>query len=87
MRMRSLSQRELRNQSAQVLRDVAAGESFLVTNDGVPVAKLVPVDNPEPGLRISKPATGSFESWRTLPRYKRSSSVQEILDDLRADRF
>jgi len=85
--MRTLSQRELRNQSAQVLRDVAAGESFLVTNDGVPVAKLVPVESQEPGLPVSKPATGSFDSWLTLPRFKSSSTVDEILDDLRADRI
>ena len=41
--MREISQRELRNQSGDVLRRVAAGESFVVTNNGVPTALLTPV--------------------------------------------
>lgn len=39
----TISQRQLRNQSGEVLRRVAAGESFLVANDGVPTAVLSPV--------------------------------------------
>ena len=38
-----ISQRELRNDSGQVLRDVADGESFIVTRNGVPTARLIPL--------------------------------------------
>lgn len=38
--MRTISQRELRNFSGQVLRDLAAGEELLVTSNGDPVGVL-----------------------------------------------
>ena len=40
---RTITQRELRNDSARVLREVQAGETLLVTRNGVPVAELRPV--------------------------------------------
>lgn len=40
---RTITQRELRNQSAAVLRDVAAGQVIVVTRNGTPVAELRPV--------------------------------------------
>lgn len=40
--MHTVSQREMRNNSGELLRRVAAGESVLVTNNGVPAAVLVP---------------------------------------------
>jgi len=40
--MDSVSQREMRNNSGELLRRVAEGESVLVTNNGVPAAVLVP---------------------------------------------
>lgn len=38
-----IAQRDLRNDSADVLRRVEAGEEFIVTRNGTPVAMLVPV--------------------------------------------
>ena len=40
--MESVSQREMRNNSGELLRRVSEGESVLVTNNGVPAAVLVP---------------------------------------------
>lgn len=40
-----ISHREMRNNSAEVLRRVAAGESLIVTNNGRPVAELSPVEH------------------------------------------
>lgn len=40
---REISQRELRNESGDVMRALDAGESFTVTRNGVPVGELVPV--------------------------------------------
>jgi prevent-host-death family protein len=40
---RVISQRELRNQSAAVLREVEAGRTIVVTRNGTPVAELRPV--------------------------------------------
>lgn len=40
---KSISQRELRNDSAAVLREVQAGQTIIVTRNGMPVAELRPV--------------------------------------------
>lgn len=40
---RIITQRELRNDSAAVLRDVQAGLTITVTRNGMPVAELRPV--------------------------------------------
>lgn len=40
--MSTISHREMRNNSAEILRRVEAGESFVVTNHGEAVAELIP---------------------------------------------
>lgn len=41
--METITHREMRNRSADVLRRVEAGESLQVSNNGRPVAVIVPV--------------------------------------------
>jgi len=41
--IKTINQRELRNDSAAVLRDVQAGRTIVVTRSGVPVAELRPI--------------------------------------------
>ena len=43
---RTISQRELRNNSAQIMRDLESGESFVLTNNGRAIARVVPIDEP-----------------------------------------
>jgi prevent-host-death family protein len=43
---RTISQRELRNDSAAVLREVEAGEVIVIARRGTPVAELRPVQKP-----------------------------------------
>ncbi len=38
----SIPQRELRNDSARILREVQAGREFVITVRGTPVARLMP---------------------------------------------
>lgn len=40
---RQIAQRQLRNQNAAVVAAVIAGESFVVTRSGTPVAELRPI--------------------------------------------
>lgn len=40
---REITQRELRNQSGDIMRALDHGESFVVTRNGVPVGELHPV--------------------------------------------
>lgn len=55
---RTIHQRELRNESGAVLRAVQAGETFVVTRNGVPVAELRPLARPEfvPRARVATAA-------------------------------
>ncbi len=40
---KTIAQRELRNDNARVVDAVAAGESFVITRNGIPVAELRPI--------------------------------------------
>lgn len=81
--VKSISQRELRNDNAEVVRGVEAGESYVVTRRGVPVARLVPVDAPD--LRCERPAR-TRPTWSMRSRVRASASSQSVLDDLRGQR-
>lgn len=43
---RTIAQRELRNDNARVIDEVASGQTFVVTRHGIPVAELRPVQQP-----------------------------------------
>lgn len=60
---RTITQRELRNDSGAVLRDVQAGQTIIVTRNGVPVAELRPV----PPRRFV-PRTVIAEAAKRAPR-------------------
>jgi prevent-host-death family protein len=59
--MTDVSVRDLRNQGGRVLDRVLAGERFVVTRDGTPVAELRPL----PGRTID--AATILSRWRHLP--------------------
>lgn len=40
---REITQRELRNESGEIMRQLDEGESFIVTRNGVPVGELSPL--------------------------------------------
>ena len=40
---REITQRELRNQSGEIMRELDEGGSFIVTRNGVPVGELTPL--------------------------------------------
>lgn len=40
---REITQRELRNDSGAIMRSVERGESFTITRNGTPVARLIPL--------------------------------------------
>lgn len=83
----SLSQRELRNESGRVFRAVGEGHSFVLTNRGVPVGRIVPLDAPAPTLTIARPAK-RVGGWAALrpQRTENDRAMTEIIDELREDR-
>jgi antitoxin (DNA-binding transcriptional repressor) of toxin-antitoxin stability system len=40
---RTITQRELRNESGAIMRGLDRGETFIVTRRGVPVGELIPI--------------------------------------------
>ncbi len=59
---REISQRELRNDSGEIMRKLDDGETFIVTRNGVPVGELTP-------LRRHRfvPAEAAVALFRTAP--------------------
>lgn len=80
--MRSISQRELRNDSADVLRQVEAGESLVITRRGTPVAKLVPLaDAAAPVRSARRPVQFAMDELVVS-----SVNSAELLAELRTER-
>ena len=79
-----ISQRELRNDNAEVIRGVERGESYTVTKRGVPVARLSPL-TADSDLRCLRPARRP-QAFQAIPRVKADAPTGAILDDLRGDR-
>lgn len=82
--MRTISQRELRNDNAAVVRGVEAGESYTITRRGVPVARLVPLDDGA-DLRCDRPAK-KRATYTSQQRVKAAKPTADLLGDLRGDR-
>ena len=70
---REISQRVLRNDSAEVLRAVKDGECITVTSNGVPVAELVPLRR---GRFVD--AQAAIEAFAGVP----STDLKALRDDL-----
>lgn len=82
--MSAISQRDLRNDSAEVLRAVEQGQSYTVTRHGVPVASLSPITE-DAGLRCVRPARRRVV-YSDVERITTAVSSEEIMADLRDDR-
>ena len=83
---KTISHRELRNNSAEILRAVAAGESFVVTNHGSAVAVLTPIAAPEYGGLSVQRADRSRKMRDLEPADGRlDETTAESIDFLRAD--
>jgi antitoxin (DNA-binding transcriptional repressor) of toxin-antitoxin stability system len=78
-----LAHRDLRNRSSEILREVASGATFEITNHG----KVVAVLSPPPGSRGLRVRAARVRGrFAELPLVSREESVQDALDDLRGDR-
>jgi prevent-host-death family protein len=75
---RHITQRELRNQSGEIMRALDDGESFVVTRNGVPVGELEPVR-----ARRFVPAGVAIAAFRGAPSVdleKMRSELDDVLD-------
>jgi prevent-host-death family protein len=60
---RTITQRELRNDSGEIMRAVDAGETLVVTRNGVPAAELRPIER----RRFVSTATAQASAQRLAP--------------------
>jgi prevent-host-death family protein len=75
-----IPQRELRNDSGRVLREVRAGQSYVITVDGVPVADLVP--HSRAARRTAVPRDDVLRAFaELLPSSGLRDESNEVVDD------
>lgn len=76
----TIGQRELRNDNAAIIRRVVAGESFVVTRNGVPVADLIPHQARQESRR-RRTLAEIQQRFRQLPPMDREQWRRERLAD------
>lgn len=75
---RTVNQRELRNDSGDIMRAVEAGETVVVTRNGVPMAELRPLRR-----RTTVLTAAVLDEVRHLPRIDAArlrADIDEMLD-------
>lgn len=87
-----ISQRELRNDNADIMRRVEAGEEFTVTRNGRPIARVIPLEDLPEGTRrmtgreidegwARSGFTYDAESWLRDVREAREMLADDRLDE------
>jgi prevent-host-death family protein len=81
-----ITHRELRNESGRILREVQEGQTFIITNNGEPVAAIQPIQsNPLAGLRHDLAKQGARFA-DVAPEEGSTESALEALLFLRGER-
>jgi prevent-host-death family protein len=76
---RRITQRELRNESGEIMRALDRGESFVVTRNGTPVGELVPV---RPRQFVSAGAAAAvFSGAPEVDPARFRDDLDELLDE------
>ncbi len=85
--MKEITHRQMRNDSADVLRRVAAGETILVTNNGQPAAVIGPPPSDVLALLSAqgqlRKALTSPDGLRSIKRRRSNKTTAEIIADVR----
>ncbi|MEX2212098.1 MAG: type II toxin-antitoxin system prevent-host-death family antitoxin [Gaiellaceae bacterium] len=87
--MQSVGIRELKARLSELVERAAEGESIVITERGKPKAQLQPLSPIQRGIAegwITPPKRpgGVRGPWKT---YKAKRTIQEMMDEDRADRF
>lgn len=90
----TISQRELRNDSGEIMRRVEAGECFTVTRNGLPVADLMPHDRAHTDRRRRFVAVGEIGTglgqlpdWDVERFNGERRGLDAVVDDRDVDRW
>ena len=71
----SISVRAAKAHLSGLLDEVAAGREVVITSDGVPKARLVPMDRESEG----KPFTGTWEHLARMPKWSGGPTADELI--------
>ena len=86
MATRTISQRELRNDSAKIIRELQEGHSFILTNHGVPVAEIRPFHGPQPIVGRDVRAAAAAD-WQPIDAEAFMRDVDEAVDQAIVDPY
>jgi antitoxin (DNA-binding transcriptional repressor) of toxin-antitoxin stability system len=75
---REITQRELRNESGEIMRALDRGETFVVTRNGVPVGELSPLRQRE--FVSAEVAVAMFAGAPTIDAKRFRADVDAALD-------
>jgi prevent-host-death family protein len=75
---RRISQRELRNESGEIMRALDRGESFVVTRNGVPVGELTPLRKRQ--FVAAETAVAMFAGAPAIEHERFRSDIDALLD-------
>ena len=81
---REITQRELRNESGEIMRGVERGESFTITRNGTPIGRLIPLRR-----RTFVPreeVLAAFATAPTLDAEKFRADLDDVVDQEPFDR-
>ncbi len=81
---REITQRELRNESGDIMRGLDRGEHYVVTRNGVPVGELLPIRRSQ--FVSSDLVIGAFESAAPLDAARFRADVDRAVDQDAAPR-
>ena len=82
--MREITQRELRNESGDIMRALDRGEEFVVTRNGVPVGELAPCRRRQ--FVATEAAVALFRGAPVVERKRFRADVDAVLDQRPAPR-
>jgi prevent-host-death family protein len=75
---RTITQRELRNESGRIMRALDKGTSFIITRNGVPVGELVPIRRRM--FVAAETAVAAFAGAPRVARKRFRKDVDRLID-------
>ena len=77
---RTITQRELRNDSARILKAAEQGEEFTVTRNGTPIARLVPLGEPDHRFVTKEQMDRGLAGMPQIDYQQMRTDLEEFID-------
>jgi prevent-host-death family protein len=77
---RTITQRELRNDSARILKAAEQGEEFTVTRNGTPIAKLGPLGEPDRRFVTKEQTDRGLAGMPQIDYQQMRADLEEFID-------